>query len=609
MDRNQFIGLILMLVMLTVYFQFFSPEIPEQPIPDNVPAATITQADGATDSLNTTSANAGTFTTLLSDSAKDKLMEMKYGAFAPVAAGIEEIIIIETEKLTVSFSNKGGAIKKVVLPEYTAFDGSDLDLFNEGHALGIYFDHLSRRINLNDLYFQSSQKKYSDSTEIRYRLVVNGATLDQIYTVYKGKYEVGYRLESNGFEKQIEAKNINFSWAAKLNRLEKDLTDSRSRTTVHYYTSAGETDYLSKRATGHEELTLSEPVKWISFNQKFFTSAVIADKSFANGFITMDVPADSNVVKFTTMQAEIPYTDLASGLVNFKYFFGPNRYYELKDVADGFSINLELGWFFLPWINKYLVIPIFTFLEMFFDNYGIIIILMVIIIRIILSPLTYKSHMSMAKMKVLKPELDAIKERNGDDMQKAQSEQMDLYRKAGINPLSGCIPVLLQFPILVSLFYFIPSAIELRLESFLWADDMSTYDSIFTLPFNIPFYGSHVSLFTLLMAASTVLYTFANSQMTTIQGPMKTMQYIMPVMLLFFFNSFPAGLSYYYFISNVVSYGQIFIFRKLVDEDKIKLIMEENKKKNANKKKSSFQLRLEEAMKASQEAQKKNKKK
>ena len=189
-------------------------------------------------------------------------------------------------------------------------------------------------------------------------------------------------------------------------------------------------------------------------------------------------------------------------------------------------------------------------------------------------------------------------------MQKAQSDQMELYRKAGINPLSGCIPILLQFPILVSLFYFIPSAIELRLESFLWADDLSSYDSILSLPFNVPFYGDHVSLFTLLMAGSTILYTMANSQMTTIQGPMKTMQYLMPIMFLFFFNSYPSGLSYYYFITNLVSFGQIALFRKFVNEDKIKLIMEENKKKNVNKKKSKFQTRLEDAMKANQAAQK-----
>jgi YidC/Oxa1 family membrane protein insertase len=235
---------------------------------------------------------------------------------------------------------------------------------------------------------------------------------------------------------------------------------------------------------------------------------------------------------------------------------------------------------------------------------------MVLIIRVILSPLTYKSHMSMAKMKVLKPELDLIKEKHGDDMQKAQQEQMQLYSKVGINPLSGCIPMLLQFPILLAMFNFFPNSIELRQKSFLWAHDLSTYDSILDLPFTIPFYGDHVSLFTLLMTASTILYTWSNSQMQAqMQGPMKTMQYVMPVMFLFFLNSYSSGLTFYYFVSNIVSFGQIALFRKFVDEDKILKKLEENRKKNANKKKSAFQLKLEEAMKASEQTKKKKKKK
>lgn len=225
---------------------------------------------------------------------------------------------------------------------------------------------------------------------------------------------------------------------------------------------------------------------------------------------------------------------------------------------------------------------------------------MVFILRLFLAPLTYKSHMGMAKMRVMKPELDEIKAKHGDDMTKAQQEQMALYQKVGINPLSGCIPMLLQMPILFAMFYFFPNSIELRQEAFLWADDLSTYDSILNLPFTIPFYGDHVSLFTLLMTASTLLYTWSNSQMTTVQGPMKTVQYVMPITFLFFLNSYSAGLTFYYFVSNLVSFGQMALFRKLIDEDKIKQTLDENRKKNANKKKGSFQQRLEDAMKAQQ---------
>ncbi|MFY0686126.1 MAG: membrane protein insertase YidC [Cyclobacteriaceae bacterium] len=600
MDRNQFLGLILMLSLITIYFWFFAPEVPEPQTIDNQPVAV--------DSVSVPNQPVAQ-AEQLSDSAKSKLNELKYGLFSDAADGVPQSLVQKAGDLSVTFSSQGGRIINVELTGYKTYDEQPLNLFNENHSLNIYFDHLSRQINLADLFFEPSVKKMGDSTQVIYTLDVNGSQVQQIYTLYSSGYQIGYQLKSNGFDKQIDAKDLNFFWGAKLAKVERELKDARNRTTVRYYALNGDADDLGVASQDHEEEQIGQPVKWLAFGQKFFTSAIIADNSFANAFITQDVPMDEDVVKAGTIQASIPYTDLASNTVGFTFYFGPNDYNVLKNVTDGFSDNVNLGWLFLPFINKYLIIPIFNFLEMFIGNYGLIIVIMVIIIRILISPLTYKSHISMAKMRVLKPELDAIKERVGDDMQKVQTAQMDLYRKAGINPLSGCIPVLLQFPILVSLFYFIPSAIELRLIPFLWAEDMSSYDSILNLPFTIPFYGSHVSLFTLLMAGSTVLYTMANSQVTSVQGPMKTMQYIMPVMLLFFFNSYPSGLSFYYFISNLVSYGQMVMFRKFIDEGKILKLMEENKKKNANKKKSKFQQRLEDAMKANQEAQKKGKKK
>ena len=250
---------------------------------------------------------------------------------------------------------------------------------------------------------------------------------------------------------------------------------------------------------------------------------------------------------------------------------------------------------------------------MFIGNYGIIIIILVFVIKIILLPLSYKSFLGMAKMKLLKPELDLIKEKNGDNMAQNQQDQMKLYKEAGVNPFSGCIPLLLQMPILFSMLYFFPGSLHLRQASFLWAEDLSTYDSIATLPFVIPFYGDHVSLFVLLMTASTMIYTWQNNQMSTIEGPMKTMSLLMPLIFLFVLNSFSAGLSFYYFVSNLVTFGQQAIIKRFVDEDKIKAVMDDHKKKllaggPAVGKKSKFMAKLEEAMKASQEAQKKNKK-
>ena len=233
---------------------------------------------------------------------------------------------------------------------------------------------------------------------------------------------------------------------------------------------------------------------------------------------------------------------------------------------------------------------------------------MVFLIRIVVTPLTFKSHLSMAKMKVLNPEIQSIRNKHEGDMQKSQSEIMELYQKTGVSPLGGCLPILFQLPILVSVFYFLPNAIELRGKSFLWATDLSNYDSILSLPFNIPFYGDHISLFTILMTVSTILINKANSQMQTMEGPMKTIQYILPIMFLFIFNNFSSGLTYYYFLSNVASYAQIFIFKRFVDEEKIKKEIEFNRKKSVNSKKSSFQLRIEEAMKARQNTNKKKNK-
>jgi len=589
-----------MMVMLAVYFQFFSPEPPVSEIIDNP------VVDNSPSNLSEKVNNEVALNLPLdpSDSSLTQLNTLKYGLFASKIAGEESIISLTTEELEVTFTNKGGTFKNVEIKNYTTYDSLPLHLFNENHAIDIYFEHLSKSISLKDLIFESELIKYSDSTVLVYSLDLNGKRLRQIYTLYDQGFVINYRMENDGFDELIDTKNLNFYWEGKMPKIERELLDARQRATTRYYSISGNTDYISKTSTEYEEMPIDEPVKWLAFNQKFFTASVIAENSFSKGLITLTPSNDDQIVKQGALSSEIPFTDFVNNQAQFKFFFGPNKYSILNEVTEGFSQNIELGWVFLPFINKYLIIPIFNFLERFMSNYGLIIIIMVLIIRVILSPLTYKSHISMAKMRVLKPELDAIKEKHDGDMQKAQSDQMELYRKAGINPLSGCIPVLLQFPILVSLFYFIPSAIELRLESFLWADDLSSYDSILSLPFNIPFYGDHVSLFTLLMAGSTILYTMANSQMTTIQGPMKTMQYLMPIMFLFFFNSYPSGLSYYYFITNLVSFGQIALFRKFVNEDKIKLIMEENKKKNVNKKKSKFQSRLEDAMKANQTAQK-----
>jgi YidC/Oxa1 family membrane protein insertase len=356
------------------------------------------------------------------------------------------------------------------------------------------------------------------------------------------------------------------------------------------------------------------PSKWVAIRQKFFISSIIAQSPFSGGEISTRVnPADTAIVKIAAVKLFVPKKEIESSGAGFTFYFGPNDYSILPDITEGFSRNLYLGWPPVIWVNKFLIVPIFNFLEKFIGNYGIIIIILVLIIKTLLAPLSYKSYLGMAKMKLLKPELDVIKEKYGDNMTQVQQEQMKLYQQAGVNPFSGCIPLLLQMPILFAMFYFFPVSIELRQQPFLWAEDLSTYDTIANLPFTIPFYGDHVSLFVLLMTASQLVYQWQNNQISSVTGPMKSMGYVMPVIFMFVLNNFSAGLSFYYFVSNLITFAQQAIIKRFVDEDKIMQVMEDHKKKMAatggSGKKSSFMAKLEDAMKASQEAKDKNKRK
>ncbi|MEQ8583035.1 MAG: membrane protein insertase YidC [Marinoscillum sp.] len=609
MDRNQLTGLILMLVFITIYFQFFAPE----PNPEQISQLNKSDSSQIIDDPQQ-SAISQPGTTVLSDSAKTRLSEMKFGLFSAAAEGEEKVTTIENEKMIVSFSSKGGVVNKIILKDFKDFRGDPLVLIDDAHAAQhIYVDHLSRKVDLSELYFtgrgKSNVTKAGDTTVLEYRLTLpEGQSVTYKYTIPGDGYEIGMTVVQNGLE-SIIGQQVSFAWNQRANRLEKDFKDARNRTTVKYRFTDGDVDELSATSTEKEEETIDLATNWVSFRQKFFTSAIISATPFTNGQVSSYTDfEDTTSVKNMAMTMTLPYADFIGNNSTFKFYYGPNNYAILKDVAPDFSENVDLGWSILSWINKFAIIPIFHFLEQYISNYGVIIIIMVIILRIVLAPLTYKSHMGMAKMRVMKPELDELKAKHGDDAQKAQQEQMALYQKVGINPLSGCIPMLLQMPILFAMFYFFPNSIELRQESFLWATDLSTYDSILDLPFVIPFYGDHVSLFTLLMTASTILYTWSNSQMTTVQGPMKSLQYIMPIMFLFFLNSYSSGLTFYYFVSNIVSFGQIALFRKFIDEDKIKKVLDENRKKNVNKKKSSFQQKLEEAMRAKDQKKKPGKK-
>jgi len=608
MDKNQAIGLGLIAVIIMVYSVFFMDK-PQPNAPE--PAITTTTGIVAQDTVRAAAVAP------VNDSVAHAQQSANLGEFGALATGQNQIAVLENEVLRVSLDSKGGKVSEVLLKNYKTYDQKPLILFDQASSQQEFsFQTTSgRTIRLSDLFFQPSVIRNITLEEqpaqaITFTAqVAPGKVIEQVYLLRKDSYEVGYQLNFRGMEQLVAMQPISLTWTDELKRLEQDIKQNRNHSTVNYYTTDGSFDKLSASSTDPETENIAEPVKWVANKQNFFTAAIIAQNHFSSAEISSSFnEADTAQVKNLRSKLTIPVQDALAGKAQFTYFFGPNDYDILKNVTDDFDKNLELGWGIFGWVNRFLIIPAFDFLEDFIPSYGIIIILLVLYIKLILSPLTYKSYISMAKMKVLKPEIDAIKEKHDGDMQKSQAETMSLYSKMGVNPMSGCLPMLLQMPILFAMFNFFPNSIELRQEPFLWAHDLSTYDVFARLPFTIPFYGNHVSMFTLLMTASTILYTWSNNQVSTIQGPMKFYSYLMPIIFMFVLNSFPAGLSFYYFVSNIVTFAQQALIRRFVDEGTIRKNLEEYQEKNKGKEpKGGFQKRLQDAMKmaAENEAQKK----
>jgi YidC/Oxa1 family membrane protein insertase len=609
MDRNQATGIMLILLLLFVYFQFFAPNPqPKQVMKDTGAAKKNAQVD-----RNTTGNQVLQNDTLRNDSLVNEQLRRNYGDFATAATGQDQDVVLENEDIRVTFGTRGGRIKEVLLKNYQTYHHQPLILLDEQNSdMTFTLPASAGNVIINELYFTTSnastQVKRGDSSSVTFRLSLSpGQTIEQTYSLRGSGFELGYGLKLNGMDALLKNEPVQFHWIDHLKRLELDMELSRITSTINYYTVEDNFEQITEASKSAEEEIVQVPVSWVSFKQKFFLSAIIGNTTaFSNSILRTSVDeADSNTVKTLEASLAIPLADLQNGKGNFSFYFGPNDYRIVKEVAEGFGENVYFGWPIVRVINRYMIVPLFHFLESFFSNYGIIILILVLIVRLILLPLNYKSYISLAKTKVLQPEIQAIKEKHGDDMAKVQQEQMKLYQQVGVNPLSGCIPVLLQMPFLLAMFSLFPNLIELRQQEFLWSNDLSTYDSIWNLPFTIPFYGSHVSLFTILMTISSVAYAYFNNQVSTIQGPMKSLQYVMPVMFMFILNNLPAGLTYYYFVANVVSIAQQVVIRRFVDEDKIKALLEENKLKNKDKKKSKFQQRLEDALKNAEEAKKK----
>ena len=599
MDKNQATGLILFAAVILIYSIFFAsgPEIPA------VETDTVTQ----TETVQEVQTSPNQPVLAGNDSTLDANRIEKFGVLAALTEGNEEEIMLENDLIQVKISTKGAQIKQVILKEYKSWTMEPLILFDE-ETSKMAFSLESRKgiLNLEDLFFQSeiSNSENEDGVKIQTLTLKAGTEsgqLIQTFTLVDGSYEVGKSFKVDSYTGFFTGNSLQMTWEDQVKAQEKDLAESRRKTEVNYYLSSDSYEHLGVGDDAEQEL-VEEPVKWIAFSQRFFTAGVIADSVFQNVNLSQSTPADSSIVRSMATSLSIP---MENGVAAMSFYFGPDKYKTLKKITEGFENNVDMGYFFVSWVNKYIIVNLFAFLEDYFTNYGIIIIIIVLLIKMVLFPLTYKSYMGMAKMRVIKPEIDELKEKYGEDATKMQQEQMKLFSQLGVSPISGCLPLVLQMPFLFAMFFFFPNAIELRQESFLWADDLSTYDTFINLPFTIPFYGAHVSLFTLLMTVSQIVYTHFNNQLTTATGPMKNLGYIMPVMFMFVLNSYPAGLSFYYFVSNMVTFGQQALIKLFVDDKKIREKVEENKVKNVNKKKSKFQQRLEDAMRSADTAKKK----
>ena len=551
-----------------------------------------------------------------------------------------EEFIVENDVMAVLFSTRGGQIKGVTLKDYTQYGPRGkrdrkiemMDPATARFGLSFYLKNGLKNVPVNTLDYvftaQPVEGEADGAKSVVMRLpVAEGAYLEYRYLIYDTEaperdYLVDFDVRLvNMAPEMANQTQIQIDWANTTFQNEKGFQNENMYTTLSYRFPDETSIEELGMSEGAKSKNISTQVNWVAFKQQFFSSVFIAPDNVSYANLAFDTAApESSLLKTFTAQMGVPYTPQTEGY-DFAFYFGPNKYSILKKIGEpgGADIYLErlvpLGWGIFGWVNRWCVIPVFDFLRNYIGSFGIIIFILVLLVKLVISPLTYKSYVSMAKMRLVKPQIDELAKKypKPEDAMKKQQATMELYKKAGINPMGGCIPMLIQMPILIAMFRFFPASIELREQPFLWADDLSSYDSIVNLPFSIPFYGDHVSLFALLMAVSLFGYSWFNYQQTASSQPqmagMKFMMvYMMPIMMLFWFNSYSSGLCYYYLLSNIFTIGQTLVIRRMVDDNKIHAIMQANAAKKSKGKKSKFQQRYEELMRQ-QEAQQRAKRK
>ncbi len=619
MEKNNLIGITIIFILFYVWVQYNAPSEAEmkamQATQDSIAmvqfkADSIARLDGvvADEKMGVE----------MDSTTKDSVMAVrrnqKFGAFADQANGTEQTSVLENDQFKITFTNRGGRIKQVLVKDYYKLRlteekeevKEDLLLLEDEKNRFEYLlpvpGSADGTVSTNDLFFTPTLNGNNLKFAARGG---NGQIIEQSYTIADNSYNIDYQVNFQG----VSAPSVPLNWVNYLDRLERNTSYERNFTSVYFKETDDSPDYCS--CTGDDEETVESKTKWVSHVNQFFNSSLIADTYFGKTTVSTEMlPEDAADLKKITSRIDLPINGQP---INMKLYVGPNEFNRLAAYDAELEDIIPYGRSIFGTVNRWIIRPLFNLLNGWIASAGLVIFLLTLVIKVVLYPLTYKMLYSQSKTQVLKPKIEAAKAKVGDDPQKQQMETMKLYREYGVNPMGGCFPVLLQMPIWIALYRFFPASIEFRQASFLWATDLSSYDVFTYLPFEIPFYGSHVSMFTLLWAVTTVIYTWYNSKSMDMgamaNNPMmKYMQYFMPVMFLFFFNSFASGLSCYLFFSNVLNIGQNVITKEvIIDKKKIEKELAEHHKKP--KKKGGFQERLskvlEEQKKLAEKQQKK----
>lgn len=627
MDRNTIIGILLIAAVLIIWGIAQSPSKEEQEarqrridslnqIREQVPEPVPVESEEVADTQENI--------TEPSISEDPTELVSKYGAFAAAATGEDTYYTIENDLIKLKVSALGGRPYSVELKEYKTFRQEPVVLFTgDSTRFGLNFYHQNKHIATNDLFFLSPEERpekivTDERDSLTMRLMVDADRyIEYRYVLDPEDYMVDFRVVLVSMQDVIDPSttSLDIDWEIYAIQQEQVKKNENQYTTIYYRHYQEDVNYLRPTKEEQQE-NIPTKVEWVAFKNQFFSSVLISDEGFSNALIESTVlPEDDRHLKNFRAELGLPYDPADEKTIHLKMFYGPNKFNLLKqykpyELEDFVSVGRNI----IRWINQYVIIPIFDWLSRFIGNYGIIILLLTIIIKIALLPLTYRSYLSQARMRVLKPQIDELAKKypKGKEMERQQAT-MALYKKAGVSPMGGCLPMLLQMPILLAMFRFFPTSIELRQEAFLWAKDLSTYDAILSWNANIPIisnvYGNHISLFTLLMTVSTILsMKMSNTATSSQQMPgMKGMMYVMPIMFMFILNKFSAGLTYYYFLANIITIGQNYLFKQFVDEKEILRKIEAKKAKPA--KKSKFQQRLEEMSKQQQAGRRVPKKK